>query len=116
MSGSDRENLRELWRIAAVAHELAYDAYQRAKEGRQIFLDELVGELMNANRGMKATTAERMARTSDAYKDYITQMHNFRREAAQLKIKMSDADRRYWEAVGHDANRRAEMKMTGFAR
>lgn len=116
MSNTDRELVREHWRMAAAAHALADDQYKRAKEGKAIFFDELVGELMAATPGMAASTAERMARTSQAFKDYVERMHEFRRETAELKLKMADADRRYWECVGHDANRRAEMKMTGFAR
>ena len=113
---TDREQLREVWRMAAMASVLADDAYHRAREGRQIFLDEIVGELMDANRDLKLAAAERLARTSDAYKDYVTTMHDLRRRSDEMKITAADADRKYWENVSHEANTRAEMRMTGAAR
>jgi hypothetical protein len=113
---TDRERLREEWRLASAAFILADDAYQRAKEGRQIFLDAIIGELMAADEKMKSTTAERMARTSRAYTDYLAKMHDMRRKAQEMKLEAENLDRRYWENVSHEANARAEMRMTGAAR
>lgn len=112
----DREQLREEWRKLAAAHLKADDEYQRAKEGKQIFLDELIAELIAAEPGMKQATAERMARTSAAYKAEHERVHNLRRKASEAKLAAANADREYWECVSEDANARAEMKMTGFAR
>lgn len=108
----DREILREQWRLAAVAHVLADDAYKRAREGLKIFYSELVGELMAATPGTKLTTAERMALTSPQYKEYVETMHTLRREAAQLEISERDADRKYWEQVSSEATQRSERRMS----
>lgn len=113
---TDRERLREEWRLAAMAHVLADNTYQRAKEGKAIFHSELVGELMDANRGMKLTQAERMVTASPQYKEYVTTMHELRRRAAEAKIVAEDLDRKYWENVSLEANARAEMRMTGSSR
>ena len=112
----DRDHLRELWRTAAEKHIAADDEYQRAKEGLKIFLDELIGELLAATPEMTLGTAERLARTSDAHKEEMGQVHHLRRKAADLKLVAADADRRYWESVSQEASARAEMKLTGYAR
>lgn len=112
----DREILREKWREAEAKADAKDDEYQRAKEGKQIFLDDLIGELIVAEPGLKQATAERMARTSDAYKNEVKRVHDLRREVSALKLAAKNADRAYWEQVADDARDRAEMKMTGFAR
>jgi hypothetical protein len=107
----DRDHLRELWRTASENHIADDDEYQRAKTGEKIFLDELVGELLAATPEMKLGTAERLARTSQAYKDCVERVHNLRRVASESKLAAADADRRYWEQVSTEATARAERRM-----
>jgi hypothetical protein len=109
---SDRDRLREEWRLAAIATVHAEDAYERAKEGKAIFFDELVNTLIEQNDGLSVNKAERTARTSKAFKDYLNQMHSLRRDAKLAKIEESNIDRQYWESVSQEANERAERRMS----
>lgn len=108
----DRDLLREAWRVASQAFIEADDDHQRSKEGKQIGLDRLIGEMMAADPGMKAATAERLARSSELYAQWTESIHNKRRHASELKLAAADADRRYWECVSQEATDRAERKMT----
>ena len=112
----DREILREQWRVAESNADTADDEHQRAKEGKTIFLDEIINELMAADHNLKHVIAERIARTSEAYKAEVERVHDLRRETAKLKLIAKDLDRQYWEAVSHDATDRAERKMVGYSR
>ena len=112
----DREILREEWRVAAQSHIVADDAHQRAKEGKTIFLDELINELMAADHNLKHVIAERIARTSEAYKAEVERVHDLRRDSAKLKLIAKDLDRQYWESVSQEATDRAERKMVGYSR
>lgn len=108
---TDRDELREMWRLAAVAAAVADDAASRAKDGRSIFFDEVVTGLLEADQHLTQARAERMARTSDAYKQYVQKMHDLAHEAAKARIQCEDLNRRYWEQVGREADSRAERRM-----
>lgn len=116
---SDRDRLREKWRIAAVAATQAADKADRAKQGREIFFDQLVEGLLAqaGERGEKLsnTAAERQVRVSAQYKQYLRKMHDLKLEADLMKIETQNADRIYWDGVSSDANHRAEMRMAGAA-
>ena len=107
----DRDILREEWRVKAVEHVKLLDKAARLKEGKDIFLGELVNTLMEQNATLSNAAAERMAKTSDAYKGYLHRMHDARTEANLAEIVVGDADKKYWESVRHEATSRAEMKM-----
>jgi hypothetical protein len=112
----DRDILREKWRMAAIAFEKADDAYQRAKEGKAIFFDALVETLMDqaekAGTKLLQGKAERVARTSDAYKAELDKTFDLRLTARLLAIEEKNADRLYWEQVSAEARERQEMRMT----
>ncbi len=110
MTAIDRDQLREEWRLSAVAWVEADDKASRAEEGRSIFLNELLNGLIEA--GQKKTDAERIARTSDAWKSFCRKMHELRRLANLARIEMQDKDRKYWERVSIESTTRAEMRMT----
>lgn len=107
----DRDRLREEWRLAALAAVEAKDKADRAKEGKSIFLDELIGTLLEQNPQMKKADAERLANTSDAYKRYLGKMHELRRLAAVAEIDAENTNRLYWDNNNREADARAEMKM-----
>jgi hypothetical protein len=106
---TDRDHLRETWRLAALAWVEADDKASRAEEGRSIFLNELINGLIEA--GQRKTDAERIARTSDQWKSYVRKMHEMRRLANIARVEEKNRDRTYWESVSHEANARAERRM-----
>jgi hypothetical protein len=109
---NDRDILREKWRLAAIAFAEADNKAIRAKEGRQIFLDALIDALLSQDAKLSQTKAERMARTSKAYADYLEQMHDLRHAARLAEVEEKNCDRIYWEQVSAEAQARQEMRMS----
>ncbi len=107
---TDRDRLREEWRLAADKFVELDDLYQRLKEGKSIFYDVLVGNLIE--KGMKVSQAERTANTCEAHKNYLHRMHDARKAAALQKNEMEDRDRVYWAHVSREANDRTERRMS----
>ncbi len=107
---TDRDRLREEWRIAADHHVELEDRYLRLKEGKSIFFDELVAGLIEG--GMRVGEAERTANISDAHKSYLRKMHDARREAAVHRIDVENKDRIYWSHVSREANERTDRRMS----
>ncbi len=108
---TDRDRLREEWRLAADKFVELDDLFQRLKEGKSIFYDVLVGNLIE--KGMKVSQAERTANTCEAHKNYLHKMHDARKAAALQRNEMEDRDRVYWAHVSKEATNRREMAMTG---
>ena len=86
------------------------DAASRMEEGRKVVLDQLTLELVE--KGESVSKAERIARTSAKFKNYLRSMHESRKIANELKIEMENKNRAYWEQVSIEAQNRAEMKMS----
>lgn len=115
---TDRDRLREEWRVAADLYVDLDDRFQRLKEGKSIFFDELVNALVDSEpapgqKPMPVKTAERIANTCDRHKEYLRRMHDARLAAAKQRIEVEDRDRKYWQFVSREATERREMKMTG---
>lgn len=107
---TDRDRLREEWRVAADIHVDLDDLAQRLKEGKSIFYDELLAELVAG--GMRIGEAERTANTSDAYKQYLHKMHDARKAAAKQRVEVENRDRIYWSHVSREANDRTDRRMS----
>lgn len=111
--GSDRDRLREEWRLLALEAVDAKDKADRAREGKSIFLDQLIGTLLEQNPQMKKSDAERLANTSAALKSYLGKMHEMRRIAAVAEIEAENANRIYWDNNNREADARVERRMAG---
>lgn len=109
--GGDLDRLLEEWRELALYAVDAKDKADRAKEGKSIFLDELIGTLLEQNPKLRKADAERIANTSDAYKRYLAKMHELRRLSGVAEVEEKNADRLYWALNNREAKDRAEMKM-----
>lgn len=113
---NDRDHMRERWRMAAVESAQADDKAARLKEGKAIYLDQIIETLIEQaeEKGEKLAQAraERMARTSDAYKGYLRSMHDARLKADLLRITERDLDRQYWANVSAEATYRAEARAS----
>jgi hypothetical protein len=106
-----RDRAREEWRVAALRWADAEDVAARAEGGRSIMLGELITTLLEQQRGLSKVDADRMARTSSAFKAYEDAMYAARHEANKFKIQMSNLDRIYWRLVSDEATARSERKM-----
>lgn len=113
--------LREEWRVLACKWSAAQDRANRFDEGRKLLLDEITLRLANGSSeggmsGMSVSRAEKEARTSQQFRDYLRSMYDAQREAQDLRIEMQHADRVYYEQVGAEALGRAELRLTGAGR
>jgi len=111
-NASDRDRLREEWRLASLAWSEAEDDACRLEEKRKMFLDEAALQLYDSGKGMPMNRAEKEARASLNFAKLCERMHDARRKANDLRIAMQNADRVYWEQVNQDANTRAEMRLS----
>ncbi len=89
----------------------ADDAAARMEEGRKILLAELIDTLLEQSTGLTSAKAERLAKTSVAYREATEQMHTTRHAANKLRVEMQDKDRIYWQLVSAEATSRAERRM-----
>ncbi len=68
-------------------------------------------DLIEANPGMADNAADRIARASEAWAQYIRDMAEARRKANRLKGQMKELEMRHREWIGRDATARAEMRL-----
>lgn len=108
----NRDHVREQWRLASLEWSAAEDLASRLESGKKLFLADAISRLKVTSETMSEAKAERIAVTSQHYKDYLRKMHDARRQANDLKIMAEDANRSYWELVNSDANERVERRMS----
>lgn len=115
---NDRDRLREEWRIEADKLVELDDEYQRRKEGKSIFFDELVEALIDqapvedGKKKMSVETAKRAANICEKHKAYLRAMHDARLAMARQRVVVENADRIYWAHVSREANERKERGMS----
>lgn len=106
----NRDDLRELWRLAALSAARKKDVAGRLDEGRKILLSVLTKQLVDG--GMAVSKAEMEARASKTFQDHVEAMHTAKLEADEAWIEAENLDRIYWSQVSHEATERAERRMT----
>jgi hypothetical protein len=107
---SNRDDLRELWRLAALSAARKKDVAGRMDEGRKILLSVLTKQLVDG--GLAVSKAEMEARASQTFRDHVEAMHIAKLEADEAWIEAENQDRIYWAHVSHEATERAERRMT----
>ncbi len=108
-----REHLSELIRLAEMAWiAQEHDASCR-EEGRKIVLCNMVNEMLAQKLEKSAAAAERTARTSKQFGDYLRLMFDSRRKANELRAAWKKQERTYWGLASHEATERRQMQMAG---
>jgi hypothetical protein len=109
-----REKLRHEWKKLADEWVYRESKASEYEEGKKVLLAEMQMNLINEaeKEGQKLAIgkAELIARASDQFKDYLRKMYDAQRAANQARMDRDDADRRYWESVGKEADSRAERR------
>ncbi len=109
-----REQLRYEWKTLADEWVKREAKASELEEGKKVLMAEMQLELINGfeveSKKMPIAKADMEARASEQYKKYARRMFDARRAANQARMDRDDADRRYWEAVGSEANARAERR------
>lgn len=108
--GYDLDRLREEWRIAANEWAAARDNADRLEEGRPMIKDELVLAFIAAGESM--AKAEKLARVSQEYKDYVKKLFDAKRLANDLYNEMRDRDHKLKTQREKEWNSRAEMFLS----
>lgn len=106
----NRDDLRELWRLAAISAARKKDVANRLDEGRKILLSVLTKQLVDG--GMAVTKAEMEARASKTFGDHVEAMHIAKLEADEAWIEAENLDRTYWAHVSQEATDRAERRLS----
>lgn len=109
---TNRDHLREVWRLAALQWSAAEDNASRLEEGRKLILADAILSMKEGADKMSDAQADRLARTTDQFRSYLRKMHDARRAANDLKIEAENANRIYWENVTVEANERVERRMS----
>lgn len=106
---SNRDDLRELWRLSALSAARKKDVASRLEEGRKILLAVMTKRLVDA--GLAVSKAEMEARASQEFQDHVEQMHIARLEADEAWIESQNRERIYWDNVSAEATHRAEARL-----
>lgn len=107
---NDGDRLREEFRIKAEAWAELKDRADRLEEGRPMVKDELILALIAE--GKPASQAERLARVSQQYKDYVRTLFETKRAANDAWNAMRLAEMAWKDLHRKDWNNRAEMFMS----
>jgi len=107
---TDRDRLREEWRLLSLDAARKKDAACRLEEGRKILLSVMVTRLVEG--GLPVSKAENEARASAQFQDHVQAMHEARLAADEAWIAAENADRIYWANVSEEANARTERRLS----
>ena len=108
-NANDGDRLREEFRIKAEKWAELKDLADRLEEGRPMLKDEII--LAMIGEGKPASQAERLARVSQQYKDYVKRLFDTKRAANDAWNAMRLAEMEWKDLHRKDWNNRAEMFM-----
>lgn len=105
------EPISERFRVTAKAWVEADEAASLLEETKGAVVSEMISRVISYNLGMPFNKAELAAKSSDDYKEFITQMVQLRSRANLLKVKMEYLRMQFQEWSSHEANARAEKRL-----
>lgn len=106
----DYRPLSEKYRLAASDYVKAEARARELEEGKSVFLSQAISALCLEDHKLSVAKAEREAKSSQTYKDYLRRMHDARTEANMRKIdcevlKMSHTEQTMIQAAARDERR-----------
>lgn len=99
----------EVWRLKAEEWADLHAAAGLLEDGKSIVLAEMINE--QVLQGKSVAAAEREAKASDRFKDYVKKMNAARKKANYARIAADYEKEKIWENKSADANARAERRM-----
>lgn len=105
------EPISEQFRITAKAWVEADEAASLMEETKSAVVSEMISKIIGYNIGMPFNKAELSAKSSQEYKDFITEMVRLRSRANLLKVKLEYLRMRFSEQQSHEATARAERRL-----
>lgn len=103
--------ISERFRITAKQWVEANEAASLMEETKTAILSEMIGRVIGSNISMPYNKAELAAKSSDEYKEFVTQMVILRSKANLLKVKMEYLRMQFQEWSSHEANARSEKRL-----
>ena len=105
------EPISERFRIVAKQWVDADEAASLMEETKSSVLSDMIGKVISFNIGMPYNKAEIAAKSSDEYKEFITEMVKLRSAANLLKVKLEYIRMQFSEQQSHEATARAERRL-----
>ena len=103
--------ISEQFRVVAKSWVEADEAASLLEETKTAVISEMIGKIIGDNINMPFNKAELAAKSSEEYREYITQMVRMRGRANLLKVKMEYLRMKFQEWSSHEANARAEKRL-----
>ncbi len=97
----------EQYRLAALRWNAADGAARMLEECRSAVLSQMMMKLGE----IPVTKAEMLAKGSPEWDEYNRSMVKSREKANELKIEAEFLKMKFWEQQGHEASKRAEMRL-----
>jgi hypothetical protein len=103
--------ISEQFRIVAKRWVEADEAASLLEETKTAVLSEMIGKIIGDNINMPFNKAELAAKSSEEYREFITQMVRTRGTANLMKVKMRFIEMQFSEQQSHEATARAERRL-----
>jgi hypothetical protein len=103
--------LSELYRIAAEQWGDTYSAWYTYSENKTTTLAVLTSAEIEMNPKLSEAKAQRLAKCTDAWQNYMKEMCDLHTKALRLRAMKESIDMRYHEKQSADANARKERNL-----
>ena len=103
--------LSELYRLAALEWADKYSAWYTMSENKTTTLAVLKSREIEMDPRLSEAKAERMAKNTVEWQEYMTKLCQLHKEALKLRAYKESVDMRYHEEQSAQANARHERKM-----
>jgi hypothetical protein len=105
------EPISERFRVVAKQWVDADTAASLMEETKSAVLADMINDVIGFNIDMPYNKAELAAKSSPAYKEFVTEMVQHRGKANLLKVKLEYLRMQFSEWQSHEANARAERRL-----
>lgn len=103
--------ISERFRIVAKQWVEADQAASLMEETKTAVMSQMIGKILEGNLGLPFNKAEIAAKSSEEYREFITQMVHHRSRANLLKVKMEYLRMQAQEWTSAEANARSEKRL-----
>jgi len=108
---SDDRPISERFRIVAREWVEADEAASLMEETKTAVISQMIGKVIEGNFNLPFNKAELAAKSSEEYKEFITQMVRLRSRANLLKVQLEYLRMTFQEKNSAEATARAERRL-----
>ena len=110
---TDKLPISEHYRRVAKLWVDAENAAKLLEETKSVSLEERKTKLIEGEPGLSEAKAERLAKSSKEWREFIVSMCQARGRANLLKVQLRYIEMQHKEWIAHDANARQTHRMAG---